>query len=298
MCGNKNSFSTILFLFISIGIFGVFIPIKAQSKRALLVGISEYPANKAVSEATWGAIHGTNDVELVKKTLKSQGFKITNLTNSNATASKIRKALSKMQSEATSGDLVYIHFSCHGQPVEDLDGDEADGWDEAIVPYDAWKKSIKGVYEGQNHILDDELNASLRKIREKVGVSGFVYVVIDACHAGGSDRGEEEEYLRGTQDGFSQSNKKYIPRIDARSNIPIEAVSGLADICMLEACRAYQSNFEIKQNGTFYGPLSFYVNHVLRQHPLDKDTFWVESVSTLMKKKLTKQNMVIQTTKK
>ena len=24
------------------------------------------------------------------------------------------------------GDMVYLHFSCHGQPVEDLDGDEED----------------------------------------------------------------------------------------------------------------------------------------------------------------------------
>ena len=195
MCGNKNSITTILLLFISIGIFGVFIPVKAQSKRALLVGISEYPTNKAVSEASWGSIHGTNDVELIKKTLKSQGFKIAYLTNSNATASKIRKALNKLQSEVTSGDVVYIHFSCHGQPVEDLDGDEADEWDEAIVPYDAWKKPIKGVYEGENHILDDELSKTVDKIRKKAGATGIVYIVLDACHAGGFDRGEEEDFL-------------------------------------------------------------------------------------------------------
>ena len=48
-----------------------------------------------------------------------------------------------------SGDIVYLHFSCHGQPVEDLDGDEKDGWDESIVPYDAWKKPISGIYDGK-----------------------------------------------------------------------------------------------------------------------------------------------------
>ena len=275
----------------------------AATKRALLVGISEYPTNKIEKNATWSPIHGTNDVKLIGRTLGDQGFKVTSLTNANATASKIRKALLKLQSEADSGDIIYIHFSCHGQPVEDLDGDEEDGWDESIVPYDAWKTPITGVYDGSNHILDDELNTSIKRIREKIGVDGFVYVIIDACHSGGSDRGEEEEddeiFLRGTKAGFSLMNKTYIPRIDARSNIPMKAVSGCANLCMLEACRSYQSNYEIKQDGLFYGPLSYYINQTLQNHLLTSDVNWIETVKKKMARnpKLVKQNMVIQTTK-
>ena len=276
----------------------VILPIRSATKRALLIGISEYPVNKTVKDASWQPIHGANDIDVIGKTLKAQDFKIALLTNKDATALKIRKEFNKLLSNASSGDLIYIHFSCHGQPVEDLNGDEQDGWDEAIVPYDAWKIPIKGVYDGNNHIIDDELNSVIGKIRKKVGVSGFVYVVIDACHAGGIDRGEEEEYLRGTKSGFSLSNKNYVPRMDARSNIPIEHVNGWANVCMLEACRAYQSNYEIKQDGTYYGPLSYYVNQVLQQQSLTRDTKWVESVKQLMERnpKLLKQNMVIQTT--
>jgi hypothetical protein len=51
----------------------------------------------------------------------------------------------------------------------------------------------KGKYVGENHITDDELNGCLKDIREKVGPKGFVYVVIDACHAGSSYRGDEDE---------------------------------------------------------------------------------------------------------
>lgn len=274
------------------------LPTRSATKRALLIGISEYPINRTVKEASWQPIHGANDIDIIGKTLKAQGFKMTILTNKNATALKIHKELDKLLSNAGSGDLIYIHFSCHGQPVEDLNGDEQDGWDEAIVPYDAWKTPIKGIYEGKNHIIDDELNVIIGRIRKKVGATGYVYVVIDACHAGGIDRGEEEDYLRGTKSGFSLSNKKYVPRIDARSNIPIESVNGWADVCMLEACRAYQSNYEIKQDVSYYGPLSFYVNQVLQQQLLTKDTKWVESVKQLMERnpKLVKQNMVIQTT--
>ena len=271
---------------------------RSATKRALLVGISDYPTNIIALDAIWPSIHGANDIQVIGKTLKTQGFKLTSLLNREATALKIRKAMKKLLSEASTGDLLSIHFSCHGQPVEDLNGDEQDGWDEAIVPYDAWRTPVKGIYDGKNHIIDDELNNVIGEIRKKVGTNGFVYVIIDACHAGGIDRGEEEEYLRGTRSGFSLSNKNYVPRIDARSNIPIDKVSGWADVCMLEACRAYQSNFEIKQDGLFYGPLSYYVNQVLQQQSLTKDTKWVESVKQLMERnpKLVKQNMVIQTT--
>lgn len=140
----------------------------AATKRALLVGISKYPTNNTHSYATWNAIHGANDVELIRKTLKIQGFKTTALLNANATAARIRRAMGKLLSESTVGDIIYLHFSCHGQPVEDLNNDEADGWDEAIVPYDAWKRPIKGLYMGQNHILDDELNVMIGNIRRKL----------------------------------------------------------------------------------------------------------------------------------
>lgn len=277
------------------------LPIRSVTKRALLVGISDYPSNETVKAAVWSSIHGANDVEILKKTLKNQGFQVNTLTNSNAKASNIRKAFDKLYNEVIKGDIVYIHFSCHGQPVEDKNGDEKDGWDESIVPFDAWKKPIKGIYDGKNHILDDELNSLVGKIRNKIGSTGFVYVVVDACHSGGIDRGEEDDdvYLRGTDSGFSLSDKAYIPRMDTRSNIPIVAVEGWADMCMLEACRAYQSNHEIEVNGSFYGPLSFYINQILKNCTLSSDTKWIQAVKRKMDEnpKLINQNMVIQITK-
>ena len=45
----------------------------AQTKRALLVGISNYSTNSATQ---WTDIHGANDVELIAITLKSQKRKL------------------------------------------------------------------------------------------------------------------------------------------------------------------------------------------------------------------------------
>lgn len=273
---------------------------RAATKRALLIGISDYPTYSESADATWSPIHGANDVQIIGKTLKAQGFKISTLTNSNATASKIRKALKKIQTEVRAGDILYLHFSCHGQPVEDLNGDEKDGWDEAIVPYDAQKIYRKGIYKGENHILDDELNNYLKAIRTTVGPKGFVYVVVDACHAGASYRGDEEEdsvITRGTNKGFSMSNKQYAPPIDKRGKIKIEKSFSMANVFILEACRSYQVNSEIQVNGEFYGPLSFYINEVLKTKNKISNAQWVEDVRRLMDKdkRLVRQNVVIET---
>ena len=56
-------------------------------------------------------------------------------------------------SQCKVGDIVYLHFSTHGQPFEDLSGDEDDGWDESIVPVDAPIEYSKGKYEGENHLI-------------------------------------------------------------------------------------------------------------------------------------------------
>lgn len=276
-----------------------------QTKRALLVGISDYATSTSSARGQWSNIHGANDVELISKTLKQQGFKITSITNKKATARAIRSGLKSLTKSCRKGDVVYIHFSCHGQPFEDKNGDEEDGWDESIVPYDALKVYEKGKYEGANHILDDELYTYFQKIRQAIGPKGFLCVVIDACHAGGSQRGDEDEddeevFIRGIKDGFSPNGKKYQPRVNTNGHFVIKSSSGQGDILILEACRSYQSNYEIKQDGQYYGPLSYYVNKALSSQTLAPNLKWVNEVERLMKKdpRLTRQNMVYETSLK
>lgn len=271
---------------------------QSQSKRAFLVGISKYTYLTKSSDDIWSNIHGANDVELLSLTLKKQNFIIKKITDKAATAKQIRKELPRFISSCQPGDIVYLHFSCHGQPVEDLNGDEDDGWDEAIVPIDALKVYQKKKYTGENHIIDDELNGYLRSLRTKVGTTGFVYVVIDACHAGSSYRGEEEDsiIIRGTNRGFTSTGKRFAPRLDKRGKIRVEKSPSMANICILEACRPYQVNSEIKENGKFYGSLSFYVDKVLRTTKLDKKVSWTEKVASLMNRdaRLVRQNLVVE----
>ena len=272
-----------------------------QTKRALLVGISDYSTYSKSTTGKWSNIHGANDVELISKTLKQQGFKITSITNKNATARGIRSGLKSLTKSCRKGDVVYIHFSCHGQPFEDLDGDEEDGWDESIIPYDAQMIYRRGIYEGANHIKDDELHNYIDKMRKAVGPKGFVCVVIDACHAGNTYKGDEDEdeemYCRGVKKPFSPNGKQFRPRINAKGHFRITQHKGYSDIVILEACRSYQSNYEIKQSGKYFGPLSYYVNLVLSKQRLTRGTDWVLEVNKRMSadKRLARQNMVYET---
>lgn len=273
--------------------------VSAQNKKALLIGISDYSNSSIKSEERWDNIHGANDIALLTPTLKKLGYNVSKLTNEKATAKGIRSTLSNFSASCKPGDIVYLHFSCHGQPVEDLDGDETDGWDEAIVPYDALKVYQKGIYTGENHIIDDELNKFFSTIRTKVGASGFVNVVIDACHAGSSYRGVEDNdsvVVRGTNRGFSATGKMFVPKIDKRSRIRVEQSKNMSNICLIEACRSYQVNNEIKENGVYYGSLSFYVNKVL-QNTSDLRSSWYKEVSSMMSNdpRLIRQNVVIET---
>lgn len=271
----------------------------AQSKRALLIGISEYPEINT-PYMSWDDIHGANDVDLLKQTLKKQGFTITTLTNVNATAANIRKEFKRLVNNSKSSDIVMMHFSGHGQPYEDLSDDEVDGWDESIIPYDAAKKYVKGKYEGKNHITDDELGRFFDSLRRKVGRKGFVYAVLDACHAGTASREDETDttFVRGTCIGFSPHNKDYAGfKIERRKVFQLKTESNMADFCILEACQSHQVNQEIKIDGTYYGPLSYYVNKVLSRHNLTHHIGWVDMVRKEMEH-LQRQTMVVETSVK
>lgn len=106
-------------LFVILSVLCLSWPLASMAKkRALLIGISHYPQTTKSNPCTWTNIHGSNDMRLLRGTLQKQGFRITTLTNAQATASHIRRALKRLCQQATKGDMVVIHFSGHGQPFE------------------------------------------------------------------------------------------------------------------------------------------------------------------------------------
>ncbi len=157
----KQIVTTLLFYFF-------FVSVKGQTSRALLVAIDKYP-----SESGWNEIHATNDIYLLKPLLIKRNFApahVTVLLNEQATKDAIVKALKQLAKDSRHGDYIYIHFSCHGQQMADDNGDETDGLDEALIPYDAPRRYQKGVYVGEKHLRDDELGSLLDDIRKKINI--------------------------------------------------------------------------------------------------------------------------------
>ena len=211
------------------------------TKRALVIGIGNYP-----EASGWAKINGDKDLPIVRDMLLTNGFQskdIVELKNESATADAIRKALDALVSKAAKGDVIYIHFSGHGQQITDIHGDEEDGFDEAWIPIDAQFSYAKGKYEGENHIVDDQLNQWLSQLRSKVGATGKITVVADACHSGGGSRGDEDEteyVVRGTSDAF------VIPG----NTKPFSGEVGTIDWIFISACKSYQCNYEYKGTGS------------------------------------------------
>lgn len=207
--------------------------LSAQTKRALVIGIGEQ------ADKSWAKINGDKDVPLVQQMLHKVGYTdVRTLVNKQATKAGIISAFKKLAAQCTDGDIVYIHFSGHGQQVTDVNGDEGkeDGWDEAWIPYDAYLKYDAKRYKGEKHLIDDELNTLLTAIRNKIGDSGKLLVVVDACHSGDSSRGDDiDETVRGVKDEFVIPVKR---RGTARK-APEQWLT-------LSACKDYQLNQEMK----------------------------------------------------
>lgn len=160
----------------------------APRKLALLVGINAYgdnPVNaRLVEEDRWPALAGSlHDVEAMARVLeKRHGFEVTILTDERATREAILQGLGDLAARVGPGDVAVFHFSGHGQQVTDDNGppDEADGLDEAIVPFDNL-----GVVDYRMHIRDDELGLALDAIQQK---TENLVVILDSCHSGTATR--------------------------------------------------------------------------------------------------------------
>ena len=224
-------------------LFAVSVALPAQTRRALVIGIG------LQEDKAWGKINGDKDVPYVEEMLKNAKFKpgnVRKLVNRQATKAAIVNAFRSLALQSKRGDIVYIHFSGHGQQMKDVHNDEKDGLDECWIPYDAYRKPCEKD-RGEKHLTDDEVNFFLNAIRDRIGHEGKMLVVIDACHSGDATRGGEDEVVRGVEDIF-EAIKTFIwgPSSGKRDVNPNARVNRERWIT-LSACRSDQVNAEMKR---------------------------------------------------
>jgi len=137
-----------------------------MAKRALCIGINNYPGTHMDLK---GCINDANDWAVE---LGVRGFSVNKLIDSEATKAAMVAAFKTVIGGAGSGDLVVITYSGHGTYVPDTHGDELDGLDEALCPYD--------IQTGGAALIDDEIHALFAA--RAAGVR--LVLISDSCHSG------------------------------------------------------------------------------------------------------------------
>jgi hypothetical protein len=164
-------------------------------KRALLVGINDYPG-------TQNDLHGcVNDItNLYDVLVKYFGFAsadIVMLSDKRATRQAVLAGLKGLVAKSGAGDSLVFHYSGHGSQVRDTDGDElADGLDEIICP---WDFDWSGTY-----IKDDDFKGIFGGLPKGVSLE----VILDSCHSGTGTREMiiDRTSLRGPQAALLDEN--------------------------------------------------------------------------------------------
>lgn len=148
----------------------------------------------------------TDRYRVYNATLSAKNWKNENvkfLANENATKANITDSLLWLQDSADMDDIIFFFYSGHGGTLPDDNGDEKDGMDEMICPYD-----IKRNDDGEliNFITDDELGEYFNQIDAK-----GIFLVFESCHSGGLidkygtkiDDREKLDSLKDFDEGFS-----------------------------------------------------------------------------------------------
>jgi len=221
--------------------------ISAQTKRALVIGLGEQ------IDKCWSKINGDKDIPIIKEMLLNTGYwkkNIVTLETKQETKQGIMAAFDNFSKKCNRNDVIYIHFSGHGQRVTDVDGDEKDGWDESWIPYDAYRDYCTQD-RGEKHLIDDEIYQFLFEIRGKIGPNGKLLVVADACHSGGSSY----SFINYSLEDISPDNEIYkdvvVRGISTPFKIPFRSVSKKIkkpeQWLMLSACKSYEFNQELSK---------------------------------------------------
>jgi hypothetical protein len=155
-----------------------------MAKNALCIGINNYPGTHMDLQ---GCVNDANDWAAA---LAERGFKVAKLIDDQATKATMVKAMNDLIGKAGKGDSLVITFSGHGTYQPDEDGDEVDGLDEALCPYDLQTKG--------EALIDDEIRAIFGA--RKAGVR--IVLISDSCHSGTVTRAAAAEKDADTRPRF------------------------------------------------------------------------------------------------
>ncbi len=150
-------------------------------RRGLLVAVGAYPPRSG-----WTKLDGPpNDIALLEPRLRRLGFELSTLCDNGttqdgrscdgpATRAEITRRFREELAKLGPSDVGLFFFAGHGGRIEDTNGDEEDGFDETLVPFDVSEAG---------EIIDDEIGAWIAE-----STTGQLVFLLDSCHSGTAHR--------------------------------------------------------------------------------------------------------------
>ena len=226
-----------------------------MSKRALCIGINDYPGTGSDLS---GCVNDCNDWAAA---LAARGFNVTKLLDGQAAKAAMVAAINDVVGNAAKGDTVIITYSGHGTWVPDQSGDEPDGRDEALCPWDIGTTGAV-LLDDEVHSLFSQRNAGVR-----------IVLISDSCHSGSVTRGDESDLdpnlPRARFLPPAVWMKDVVPASTAR---PAKLISGLTrsggDL-LLAGCTDTQFSWDTSFNRRPNGAFTFYALKALASLPAD-----------------------------
>ena len=210
------------------------------ARRALCVGIDRYPTSPLA-----GCVR---DAQTWSAALRSLQFEVATVLDGDATRERVLTALRTLVESSSPGDVLVFQYSGHGTQAEDLNGDESDRYDEALVPVD---------YQSGALLLDDDLADVYRRVPQGVVLTLFM----DCCHSGTNSRfapldrsaargSERRRFLQLTPE-LEAAHREF--RARAGSPTPTTPEESLPGVIHFAACLDNQYAYESEGQGHFTG---------------------------------------------
>jgi len=235
-----------------------------MSKNALCIGINDYPG-------TANDLSGcVNDAHDWAAELDSRGYTVTKMLDKKATHAAMAKAIGSLVKDAKKGDSVIITYSGHGTWVPDSSGDEPDGRDEGLCPWDI---------TSAGPLLDDDIRVLFAKRSSGVRI----LLISDSCHSGTVTKGDDSDLDVGAARARFLPLEAWMPanELPAASARPLTLVSGLkrsgGDL-LLAGCQDTEYSWDTSFQGRPNGAFTYYALKTLREKKPTTYAAWFAAI--------------------
>lgn len=214
-------------------------------KKALCIGVNYAGTGYALA----GCI---NDADSWAAFLGKRGFDVAVLAEKAADRANVFSGMQRLAASLTKGDVGCVTFSGHGTWVPDGDGDEPDGRDEALVPFDAGDNEDK-------LILDDELKAVFASIAD----GAYLVFISDCCHSGSVFRAGPAREVKTPRflppEHYAGTDATALARVAKARDLPVNKSNvSLPRVIHFSGCRDVEYSYDAKIAGRACGAFSHF----------------------------------------